>query len=105
MTHDEEAPLIYRMGLPAAERAGLILSTGTVGDIKVYVSRRLLETGFAEKKIRVDMIRRGLEMLNRPDPADDSYLQIRYVDVYDAWAIRTSEGIAYRTTETYKAIE
>lgn len=90
-----DVPLIYRLGLVEAKHTGLIVHSGNVGDQKVYVSRRLLNGGFANKKMRVDMIERGLELLQKRHPGDEQGIHVRYLDVYEVWVVRTEDGITY----------
>ena len=93
--NEDDVPLIYRLGLPEAERAGLIVRTGTAGDVNVYVSRRLMDEGTYSLKMRRDMIDRGFRLLSRPYPDDLDQLHVRYIDVYEVWVIRIDEGITF----------
>jgi hypothetical protein len=98
---DDEWPLIYKYTAEDAVADGVFVYVGDVGKEKVYFTSNLFADGYEEIDRRTGLVKRGLEMLSRPDSEDSDYMHLRVIEKDRIWVVRTGEGITYMKPEDY----
>lgn len=84
-----------------AVRDGAFIHVGYADKEPVYFTSNLFADGYEDMQKRTELVKRGLEMLSRPDSEDTDYLWLRVVEKEKIWVARTGEGITYMRPEDY----
>lgn len=98
---DEEWPLIYKYTAEDAVQDGVFVHVGNMGKEKVYFTSNLFSEGYEDLQKRLDLVKRGLQMLSKPDPEDTNYMWLRVIEKNRIWVVRNGEGITYMKPEDY----
>jgi len=95
-------PLIYKYTARDAVEDGIFVEVGSVGKNPVYFTTSLFESGeYQDNEKRVNLVKRGLEMLNKKDPEDSDYMRLRVIEKGEIWVVYNAEGITFMKPEDY----
>lgn len=95
-------PVIYKYTAKDAVEDGIFIEVGSVGDEPVYFTSNLFEWGgYQDRDKRIALVKKGLELLQEPDPEDTEYMKLRVIKKGEIWVVRTGEGITFMKPEDY----
>ena len=80
---------------------GVLVPVGRCGQTKVVFTANLFHDGYKVKEARVNLIERGLKMLNEPDAEDSDYMKLRVIDKGKIWVILDGNGITFMKPSDY----
>ena len=80
---------------------GILTIVGTVGKIPVIFTTNLFYDGYEDKEKRLNLIKRGIDLLNKPDAEDDENMKLRVIEKDKIWVILNAEGITFMKPEDY----
>lgn len=80
---------------------GILTIVGTVGKTPVIFTTNLFYDGYEDKEKRTSLIKRGLELLNKPDAEDDENMKLRVIEKDKIWVILNVEGITFMKPDDY----
>jgi len=92
---------IFSYTTEQAVEDGVLIHTGSVGPHQVYFTAALLADGYEESQKRIDLVKRGLELLRQPDPEDSKYMKLRVIEKDKIWVIAEPGKLTYLKPEDY----
>jgi type I site-specific restriction endonuclease len=95
-------PVISKYTAKDAVEDGIFVEVGSVGKNPVYFTTNLFESGgYQDYEKRVNLVKRGLDMLNKEDPEDSDYMRLRVIEKDEIWVVYNGEGITFMKPEDY----
>lgn len=95
-------PVISKYTAKDAVEDGIFVEVGSVGKNPVYFTSNLFESGgYKDNSKRIDLVKRGLEMLNEYDPEDSDYMRLRVIEKDEIWVVYNGEGVTFMKPEDY----
>jgi hypothetical protein len=95
-------PVISEYTAKDAVEDGIFVEVGSMGKHPVYFTTNLFESGeYQDYEKRVNLVKRGLEMLNKEDPEDSDYMRLRVIEKDEIWVVYNGEGITFMKPEDY----
>ena len=94
--------IISRYTQEEAIEDGVLVHVGFVGNERVVFTRALFSEGYDDEIKRCSLVKRGLELLRKPDPEDSPFMRLRVIEKDEIWAIwNAGEGFTFLTPEDY----
>jgi hypothetical protein len=94
-------PVIFSYTAEQAVKDGILVHVGDVGKEKVYFTNNLFSQGYDDYMKRLELVRRGLDMLRKPDKEDTDYMMLRVIERDKIWLIRNGEGYTFMMPDDY----
>ena len=67
----------------------------------VYFTRALWEDGYEDQRKRIDLVTKGLLLLQQPEEEDTPYMRLRVIEHDEIWAIAEPDKITYMKPSDY----
>lgn len=93
--------IISRYTQEQAIEDGILVKVGTCARLPVVFTTNLFYDGYEEKDKRIELVKRGLEMLKQPDKEDTDYMKLRVIEKDKIWVILDGDGITFLKPEDY----
>ncbi len=93
--------IISRYTQEQAIEDGILVKVGTYGKLPVVFTTNLFYDGYEEKEKRIELVKKGLEMLKQPDKEDTDYMKLRVIEKDKIWVILDGDGITFLKPEDY----
>jgi hypothetical protein len=107
MIGGEEWPIVSSYTREQAIEDGILVYVGDVvcqsgRKVGVCFTRALFDDGgYEDQEKRVALVKKSVEMLNKPDNEDTEYMKLRVVEKDEIWAIADGDGITIMRPEDY----
>jgi len=89
----EEANFIFRYTREQAIVDGVLIRVGSFVGIDVIFTSNLFAEGYEDEKKRLDLIRRGVLLLMKPDREDSDSMMLRVIEPGEIWVIYDGDGV------------
>ena len=93
--------IISRYTQEQAIEDGILVKVGACGKLRVVFTTNLFYDGYEEKEKRIELVKKGLEMLKQPDKEDTDYMKLRVIEKDKIWVILDGNGITFLKPEDY----
>lgn len=97
----DEKDLISKYTQDDAIADGMLAVVGEVDKIKIVFTTNLLFDGFEDSNKRTALVKKGLDLLEKPNKEDTNYMKLRVVEKNKVWVIYNAEGITFMKPEDY----
>jgi hypothetical protein len=94
-------PVISVYTTEMAESDGVLVRTGYVGLEPVYFTSNLMARGYEDAAKRTELVRRGLELLAKPDAEDTEHMRLRVLEKDESWVIHEPGKYTFLRPEDY----
>ena len=93
--------IISRYTQEQAIEDGILVKVGNCGKLPVIFTTNLFYDGYEEQEKRIELVKKGLEMLKQPDKEDTNYMKLRVIEKDKIWVILDGDGITFLKPEDY----
>lgn len=93
--------IISRYTQEQAIEDGILVKVGSCGKLPVIFTTNLFYDGYEEQEKRIELVKKGLEMLKQPDKEDTNYMKLRVIEKDKIWVILDGDGITFLKPEDY----
>lgn len=93
--------IIYSYTQEQAIEDGILVKVGACGKVPVIFTTNLFYDGYEDREKRVELVKKGLEMLKQPDKEDTDYMKLRVIEKDKIWVILDGNGITFLKPEDY----
>jgi len=93
--------IIYRYTQEQAIEDGILVKVGTCGKLPVIFTSNLFHDGYEDKEKRIELVKKGLELLRQPDKEDTDYMKLRVIEKRRIWVVLDGNGITFLKPEDY----
>ena len=94
-------PVIYSYTTEQGVEDGILIHTGSAGEHRIYFTRTLWDEGYDDLQKRVDLVKRGLDLLRQPDSEDTKYMKLRVIEKDKIWVIAEPGKLTYMKPDDY----
>lgn len=97
----DEKDIISRYTMQDAINDGVLVLVGKVDEINVVFTSNLFSDGYEDYTKRNALVKKGLDLLQKPDKEDTNYMKLRVIEKGKIWVIHNGEGITFMKPEDY----
>ncbi|MCA9459647.1 MAG: hypothetical protein KC550_03810 [Nanoarchaeota archaeon] len=97
----EEKDIISKYTQEDAINDGILVIVGKVDDINIVFTTNLFDEGYHEFTKRNTLVKKGLNLLEKPDKEDTNYMKLRVIEKGKIWVVYNAEGITFMKPEDY----
>ncbi len=97
----DEKDLISKYTQDDAINDGVLVVVGEVNKIKIVFTTNLLFDGFEDTNKRTALVKKGLDLLEKHNDEDTSYMKLRVIEKDKIWVIHNAEGITFMKPSDY----
>jgi hypothetical protein len=104
--HTAETPFDNVISTYTQEQAiedGILVRVGrlTSGQRVVFTTNLFETGGYDDPAKRIQLIERGIILLQQPDPEDTDYMKLRVIEKDRIWVIADGNGLTFMRPEDY----
>ena len=97
----DEKDIISKYTQEDALNDGILVIVGKVDNINIVFTTNLFGEGYEDYTKRNTLVKKGLELLEKPDKEDTSYMKLRVIEKGKIWVVYNAEGITFMKPEDY----